>query len=143
MDQTLTDSQTAARLRRAVTRLNRRLRASSLGGVTPAQASLLALVDSLDNPSLGDLAAAEQIQPPSVTRLIRSMEAQDLVVCTTDAEDRRCTRVRLTSRGKREITAIRQRKTAFLERRLRSLSAADRARAVELASFLELLLEDE
>ena len=142
MDVIATDSQTAARLRRAVTRLNRRLRASSLGGVTPAQASLLALVDSLDHPSLGDLAAAEQIQPPSVTRLIRSMEAQDLVVRSTDPEDRRCTRVRLTPRGKREIAAIRQRKTAFLERRLQSLSPAERARAVELAAFLELLLED-
>ena len=143
MDQTATDSETAARLRRAVTRLNRRLRASSLGGVTPAQASLLALVDSLDNPSLGDLAAAEQIQPPSVTRLIRSMEAQDLVVCATDAEDRRCTRVRLTARGKREVTAIRQRKTAFLERRLQSLSPAQREHASDVASFLELLLEEE
>ena len=142
MDQAATDSQTAARLRRAVTRLNRRLRASSLGGVTPAQASLLALVDSLDNPSLGELAAAEQIQPPSVTRLIRAMESQDLVVCTTDADDRRCTRVRLTARGKREIADIRQRKTAFLERRLQSLSPTDRARAAEMASFLELLLED-
>ncbi|MHB8826167.1 MAG: MarR family winged helix-turn-helix transcriptional regulator [Acidimicrobiales bacterium] len=143
MEQTVTDSQTAARLRRAVTRLNRRLRASSLGGVTPAQASLLALVDSLDNPSLGDLAAAEQIQPPSVTRLIRAMQAQDLVVCVTDAEDRRCTRVRLTARGRREITAIRQRKTAFLERRLQALTAQERERASEVASFLELLLEEE
>ena len=143
MDDTVTDSQTAARLRRAVTRLNRRLRASSLGGVTPAQASLLALVDSLENPSLGELAAAEQIQPPSVTRLIRSMEAQDLVVCVTDPDDRRCTRVRLTPRGKREITAIRQRKTEFLERRLRSLSAPERERAEEAVSFLERLLEAE
>jgi DNA-binding MarR family transcriptional regulator len=141
MDQITTDSETAARLRRAVTRLNRRLRASSLGGVTPAQASLLALVDSLDNPSLGELAVAEQIQPPSVTRLIRSMEAQGLVVCSTDSEDRRCTRVRLTPRGKREVTDIRQRKTAFLEQRLQSLSPAERARAAELATFLELLLE--
>jgi DNA-binding MarR family transcriptional regulator len=142
MEQTATDTQTTARLRRAVTRLNRRLRASSLGGVTPAQASLLALVDSLDNPSLGELAAAEQIQPPSVTRLIRSMQAQGLVVCATDADDRRCTRVRLTARGAREVTDIRQRKTAFLEQRLQALSPTDRARAAEVVQFLELLLED-
>jgi DNA-binding MarR family transcriptional regulator len=138
-----TTSETSARLRRAVTRLNRRLRSSSLGGTTPAQASLLALVDSLDNPSLGELALAEQIQPPSVTRLIRSMEAQDLVVCATDPEDRRCTRVRLTARGKREITAIRERKTAFLERRLQALSASERQRAIDVVLFLEHLLEEE
>ncbi len=143
MESIETTSDTSARLRRAVTRLNRRLRSSSLGGITPAQASLLALVDSLDNPSLGELALAEQIQPPSVTRLIRSMEAQDLVVCATDPEDRRCTRVRLTTRGKREITAIRQRKTAFLERRLQALSASERERAIEVVLFLEHLLEAE
>jgi DNA-binding MarR family transcriptional regulator len=143
MESIETTSDTSARLRRAVTRLNRRLRSSSLGGITPAQASLLALVDSLDNPSLGELALAEQIQPPSVTRLIRSMEAQDLVVCSTDPEDRRCTRVRLTARGKREITAIRQRKTAFLERRLQALSASERERAIEVVLFLEHLLEAE
>ncbi len=134
---------TAARIRRGVTRLHRRLRNSSLGGITPAQASLLALVDTLGAPSLGELALAEQIQPPSVTRLIRLMEGAGLVVCTTDARDRRCTRVTLSARGKRKITEIRERKSAYLEQRLLALSPAERTRAEELARFLERLVEDE
>ncbi|MGH9020190.1 MAG: MarR family winged helix-turn-helix transcriptional regulator [Acidimicrobiales bacterium] len=132
---------TAARLRRAVTRLNRRLRASALGGVSPAQASLLASVDRLERPTLGELALAEQVSPPSVTRLVRAMEDAGLVACTPDADDRRATRVRLTPAGKREIVTIRRRKTEFLEGALRELSGSDRRRAEDLVAFLESLVD--
>ncbi|MDE3064598.1 MAG: winged helix-turn-helix transcriptional regulator [Acidobacteriota bacterium] len=135
------DHETAARLRRAVTRLNRRLRASSLGGVSPAQASMLSSVESLDSPTLGDLATAEQIQPPSVTRLVQSLEEAGLVVCSPDPDDRRSTRVRVTASGRRELTQIRHRKTEFLERTLQALSEADRRRAGELVVLLERLVD--
>ena len=137
-----TTNETAARLRRAVTRLNRRLRYSSLGGISPAQASMLATVETLTNPSLGDLAAAEQIQPPSVTRLVRSMSLAGLIACSPDPDDRRCTRVEVTAQGRKEINAIRRRKTEFLERKLMALSEHDRRRAEEMVAFLELLLEE-
>lgn len=135
-------NETAARLRRAVTRLNRKLRQSSLGSVSPAQASMLASVEKLGRPSLGDLAAAEQLKPPSVTRLARAMTEAGLIVCEGDLEDRRCTRVRLTPRGRRELATIRRRKTELLERRLMALSEPDRRHAEDLVMFLEALLED-
>ena len=135
-------NETAARLRRAVTRLNRRLRASSLGGVSPAQASMLASIENLKNPSLGELAVAEQVQPPSVTRLVRTMESSGLIACTADADDRRCTRVQLTALGRKEIAAIRRRKTEFIERTLQALGETDRRKAEELVTFLERLLEN-
>lgn len=138
-----TNSETAARLRRSITRLNRRLRYSALGGISPAQASLLAVIGNRDNPSLGELAVAEQIQPPSVTRLVRSMEQAGLIASSPDTEDRRCTRVCLTALGRKELAAIRQRKTEFLEKKLLSLSVKDQRKARELAEFLEALLEDE
>jgi len=141
MDETTTE--TAARLRRSVTRLNRRLRYSALGGVSPAQASMLAVISHLGVPSLGELASAEQIKPPSVTRLVRTMEQAGLIERAPDPDDRRCTRVVLSVRGREELAAIRQRKTEFLERKLLSLSAADRRKAHELAAFLETLLADE
>ena len=50
--------ETAARLRRSVTRLNRRLRQNSLADVSPAQASMLATIEKLVKPTLGDLAKA-------------------------------------------------------------------------------------
>lgn len=134
-------NETATRLRRAIMRLNRRLRQSSLGGISPAQASMLVSVEKLKNPLLGDLAVEEQIQPPSVTRLVRAMQDAGLVNCVTDTDDRRCTRVQLTPAGRREISTIRRRKTEFLERKLLSLSPSDQRRAEEFASFLEVLLE--
>jgi len=138
-----TKSETAARLRRAITRLNRKLRYSALGGVTPAQASMLASIDKLESPSLGDLAEAEQIQPPSVTRLVKDLMKAGLLSSASDPIDRRSTRVRLTAQGRRDLNAIRQRKTEFLERKLLALSPHDQRRAAELVSFLEVLLEDE
>jgi len=143
MNATATTTETAARLRRAVTRLHRRLRANSLGGVTPTQASLLATLNQLDEPTLGDLAIAEQIQPPSVTKLVRGMEQSGLITTFRDPNDRRATRVRIAPAGRRELDRIRQRKTEFLERRLAALSSRDRTRADELVTFLETLLEEE
>lgn len=140
--ETTTTNETAARLRRAITRLNRRLRYSSLGGISPAQASMLASIENLTNPSLGELAVAEQVQPPSVTRLVRTMTTAGLIICSPDPEDRRCTRVQLSALGRREIAAIRRRKTEFLEQKLRSLGAVDRRKVEELVEFLELLIED-
>ena len=140
--ETATTNELAARLRRGVTRLNRRLRSSSLGGITPAQASMLSSVETLGNPTLGELAAREQVQPPSLTRLVRVTETQGLITCTRDPDDRRSTRVRLTAAGRRELGAIRRRKTEFLEQRLHALSSEDMKKARELADFLDVLLEE-
>lgn len=133
--------ETAARLRRAVTRLHRKLRASALGGVTPSQASLMASVDRLEAPTLGELALAEQVTPPTVTRAVRSLEEAGHLACAPDPDDRRSTRVRLTVEGRRELAAIRRRKTEFIEAALRDLSAADRRRAQDAVAFLEALVE--
>lgn len=140
--ETLNTNETAARLRRAITRLNRRLRQSSLGGISPAQASMLASIEKMANPSLGDLAIAEQMKPPSVTRIAQSMQEAGLIVCAPDLIDRRCTRVHLSALGKKEVAAIRKRKTEFLEQKLVSLSDGDQRKAEDLANFLERLLEE-
>ena len=137
-----TTAETAARLRRAVTRLNRKLRGTSPESVSPGQASMLASIAKLENPSLGDLALAEHIQPPSVTRLVRDMQRDGLITCTLDSEDRRCTRVSLTGAGRRELDTIRKKKAEFIEQRLLTLSVADQRRAREAATFLETLLDE-
>jgi DNA-binding MarR family transcriptional regulator len=140
MEETI--AETAARLRRAVTRLNRKLRGTAPERVSPGMASMLASIAKHKNPSLGDLALAEHIKPPSVTRLVRDMEREGLITCTLDADDRRCTRVSLTSAGRRELDTIRKKKAEFIEQRLLTLSVADQRRAREVATFLETLLED-
>jgi DNA-binding MarR family transcriptional regulator len=140
--ETITTNETAARLRRAITRMNRRLRSSAHGGISPTQVSMLISVENLKSPSLGDLALAEQMKPPSVTRIVKSMQEAGLINCVADPVDRRCTRVQLSAQGRKEITAIRRRKTEFLEQKLIALGESDQRKAVELVAFLETLLEE-
>ena len=73
------EAELAARLRLAVTRLHRRLRQQQPGDLTPSQASALASVDRLASPTLGELAARESVQPPSLTRIVAALEARGLV----------------------------------------------------------------
>jgi DNA-binding MarR family transcriptional regulator len=133
----------APRLRAAITRLNRRLRTTSLGGVSPAQASALAMLERLGSPTLNELAAAEQVRPPSMTRLVDALERDGLAVRRVDAADRRCQRVSLTPGGRKALASIRSKKTAFLEARLAKLSDADRGAVHAALDILERLAEDE
>lgn len=132
----------APRLRVAITRLNRRLRSSSLGTVSPAQASALAMIDRLGSPALNELATAEQVRPPSMTRIVDALESDGLVDRRVDDADRRSSRVSLTAKGRRELTTIRNRKTAILEQRLVALSDPERATIRAALDILERLAEE-
>lgn len=132
----------APRLRSVITRLNRRLRSSSLGTVSPAQGSALAMIERLGAPALNELATAEQVRPPSMTRIVDGLEADGLVVRTVDDLDRRCQRVTLTAAGRRELASIRRRKTAFLEEQLARLGDADRTAVAKALDILEKMAEE-
>lgn len=136
------DEEVAARLRIAVTRLNRRLRQESLAGVSPAQASALGSLNRLGTPTLGELADREQVQPPTMTRLVAGLERAGLVSRMADAGDGRVVRVRLTAEGRRTVERIRTLKNAFLVRGLAALGPADRSVASALTDLLERLVEE-
>jgi DNA-binding MarR family transcriptional regulator len=133
----------ASRLRVAVVRLNRKLRQQALAGLSPAQASALGTVNRLGSPTLGELAAAEQVQPPTVTRLVASLESAGLVARETDEVDRRVVRVRITGEGRRNLQRIRSLKNAYLNRRLAALDPAEQQLAESMTSLLEHLVADE
>jgi DNA-binding MarR family transcriptional regulator len=139
---TVTQEDIAGRLRRAVNRLQRRLRQESLGGLSPAQASALGSVSRHGQPTLGELAAIEQVQPPTMTRIVASLMEAGMVTRVADANDRRSARVRITPAGERGLERMRTRKNAFLSRRLDQLSADEQRQAAELVSLLEHLLEE-
>jgi len=130
---------TAARLRRSVTQLHRRLRQSS-PGISPAQASMLGTIDRAGRPTLGELAAIEQVQPPSVTRIVRTLHASGLVDLIKDPDDGRVMRAELTAAGRRELSGIRQRRTEFLASKLEALPRSEQERVRELVSVLEQIL---
>jgi DNA-binding MarR family transcriptional regulator len=138
----LADEELATRLRVAVTRLNRKLRQQSLAGLSPAQASALGTVNRLNSLTLGELATAEQVQPPTVTRLVGTLENAGLVTRETDEVDRRVTRVRITAEGRRTLQRIRSLKNAYLNRRLAALDPAEQKLAEAMTSLIEHLVAD-
>jgi DNA-binding MarR family transcriptional regulator len=130
----------ASRLRLSINRLHRRLRQESLAGLSPAQASALGAVTRLGSPTLGELAAIEQVQPPTMTRIVASLADAGMVTRERDVTDRRSARVRITPTGKRNLERIRTLKNAFLTRRLADLSPDEQGRAADLVALLEHLL---
>ncbi len=130
------------RLRVAVTRLNRRLRQESVTGVSPSQESALSTINRLGKPTLGELAQAEQVQPPTMTRVVAAMQAAGLIVRHGDEGDRRVSRVELTSQGRLTLERSKSLKNAYLARQIATLTPIERSRAVDLAALLEQLVED-
>ncbi len=136
----VTNEEVSSRLRIAVNRLQRRLRQESLGGLSPAQASALGSVGRHGSPTLGELAALEQVQPPTITRIVASLTDAGMVTRLADPNDRRSARVRITPAGERALEQMRTRKNAFLLRRLDDLTPEEQQRATDLVELLEQLL---
>jgi DNA-binding MarR family transcriptional regulator len=130
----------AGRLRLVVARLARRLRQEADAGVTVSQLSALATLSRSGPVTLGELAAMEGVQPPSMTKIVAALERARLVTREADPDDRRVAWVRLSPQGERLMQRSRSRKNAFLARRLRDLSPAERATLERAAPILERLL---
>lgn len=129
----------ASRLRLSVARLHRRLRQSAGPGLTISQLSALASIEREGPITLGDLARAEQVQPPTMTALVGKLEGAGLVERTIDATDRRVHRVAVSPHGTRLLARHRRKKNAYLERRLAQLSDDERSVLVRATEILEAL----
>jgi DNA-binding MarR family transcriptional regulator len=131
----------AARLRLAVTRLHRVLRQQVAGGLTPSQIATLSAAERLGAPTLGELAAAEQVQPPSMTRIVGVLEAAGMLERRLDPLDRRVVRVEVTGDGHRALERIRSMRNALVARRLRRLGLEERRQLGDLVTLLERLVD--
>lgn len=131
--------ETARRLRHSVTRLARLLRRQDGTVLSPTQGAALATVERHGPMTLGDLAAHEQVAPPTTTNVVSKLEAQGLVRRRRDADDGRVWLVELTAPGRRQLEASRTRKTAWLADRLRELPPEDLARLADALDVLDEL----
>ena len=139
---TLSDSQLAAQIRLAVMRLARRLRQQAPAGVTPSQLSVLSTLATKGPLTLGMLAEAERVRPPTMTRIVAALEAEDLVSRRPDENDRRRATILLTKAGRNLVATSRTRKTAYLATRIGLLSPEDRAALERAGEVLERILDD-
>jgi DNA-binding MarR family transcriptional regulator len=131
----------AADLRLAVGRLARSLRQADDGGLTPSQLSALSSIDALGSVRLGDLAAAERVTSPTLTKIVANLEAAGLVQRSADPDDRRAARVSLTPAGKSRLKRLRTERNAYLQQRLAALSADDRETLAAAIAVLARLAE--
>jgi DNA-binding MarR family transcriptional regulator len=131
----------AARLRLAVTRLARRLRQEAEAGITPSMLSALSSAERQGPVTMRDLCGAEQVQPPTMTRIVAALVAAGLVVREADSEDGRVVWVKVTPEGRRLLERSRKRKEAFLARALRGLEPRDVAALETAADVLERFTE--
>ena len=132
---------TADRLHSAAIHLLRRLRrqddAAGLGG---PRLSALSVIVHAGPVTIGDLATAEQVRPPTITRLVAALEAEGLVRRETDATDRRIVRLHPTAEGRRVLREGRKRRVAELARALAELPARDVAVLEKAVGILERIV---
>jgi DNA-binding MarR family transcriptional regulator len=136
-----TDVGTATELRHAVMRLSRRLRqeGSAEGGITATQLATLSTVEAKGPMTLGELAEAERVKPPSITRVVVSLEGDGLVSRSADPADGRVSLIAITKSGRALLGQQRRRRDAWLEDHLAGLSAGERAAVMAVASIFERL----
>jgi DNA-binding MarR family transcriptional regulator len=131
----------ASRLRLGVTRLARRLRQQTEPGITQSCLAALSTIDKRGPMTIGDLCAHEQVQPPTMTRIVASLVESGFVERQTDPDDRRVAWVKATTTGTKALHRSRRRKEAFLAKRLRALEPRELAALEEAVEILERLVE--
>jgi len=133
----------AADLRLVIGRLARRLRQRGETDVSASLLSAMWTIERLQPVTPGDVAAAEGVQPPTVTRIVARLEDLGLIAREGHPRDRRSSHVRLTAAGQRLLDRTRKLRTAYLARQLRDLDEDDRAVLRRAAEILRGFLEDE
>ncbi len=136
-----TDAGLASQLRLSVMRLRRRL-ANERHPDNELSLNAMAVLGSLyrhGELTVGELAAHERVQPPSMTRTVTCLEELGMVVRRRHDTDGRQVVVALTDAGRETLLADRRRRDAWLARRLRELTPHERAVLREAAPILERL----
>jgi DNA-binding MarR family transcriptional regulator len=109
-------------------------------GVPPAQLSALSVLVFGGSRTLGELAAAEQVRPPTMTRIVQALDADGLVRRARDPADGRVQRLHATARGRRVLQRGRERRVANLASLLGRLPRAEIERIREAAELVEKAL---
>ena len=137
----LTAEQVATRLHSAAIQLLRRLRREDdASGLTAPRLSVLSVVVFAGPRTLGELAAAEQVKPPTMTRLVAALEKQKLVRRVPDPEDGRVTRIAPTEKGRTLLLRGRGRRVAALARDLEELDQQELRTLEDAVTLIETVV---
>jgi DNA-binding MarR family transcriptional regulator len=138
-----TDVGLASVLRVSVARLNRRLRSERdpRNELSVGQLSVLGALYRNGDMTIGDLAAVERVQPPSMTRTVNCLEEAGYVTRRPHETDGRQVVVSLAEKGEQTLAADRRRRDAWLARRLRELTSDERTVLRAAAPLIARLAE--
>jgi DNA-binding MarR family transcriptional regulator len=133
----------ADRLHSAAIHLLRRVRnQDTVTGEGPARLSALSVLVFSGPKTLGELAAAEQVKPPTMSRIVAGLKRSRLVEITADAHDARRRQIHATSKGVDLLRAGRKRRVRYLAHRLTSASRQELASLRQALDLLEGILHD-
>jgi DNA-binding MarR family transcriptional regulator len=122
--------------------LLRRLRTEDArSGLTGPRASALSVLVFGGPMTLGALAAAEQVRPPTMVRLVTALERKGLVAREASATDARVTMVRATPRGMTLLQEGRGRRIARLQAALQALSKQELETLRDATTVLEVVVQ--
>jgi len=137
----------ADRIHSAAIRLLRYVRRADIAaGISAPQLSALSVLVFSGPQTMTQLASAEQVRLPTISKLVSDLESRALVVRRTDPDDRRVSRVFPTKKGRALLEESRKRRLARLVEALSRLSksqlgtlaaAADTVFMVVLNGFTE------
>ncbi len=114
-------------LRIAVMRLARRLRTERASDtLTPSQLAVLATLMREGPMCPGDLATAEKVQPPSMTRILNSLQSAEMVTKTKHPSDGRQVLYAATGPARDLVTRDRERRDNWLSHRMQELTPQER-----------------
>lgn len=131
----------ADRMHSAAIHLLRRLRKlDPATGLGPARLSALSVVVFAGPVTLGDLAAAEQVKPPTMSRIVNGLYRQGLVKREASPQDGRRIGIRATPKGVRVLERGRSRRILFLAERLRRLPREELVILERAADIIEQVL---
>jgi DNA-binding MarR family transcriptional regulator len=132
---------TADRLHSVAIHLLRRVRKQdTASGEGPARLSALSVLVFGGPMTLGELAAAEQVKPPTMTRIVTGLERNGLVQRIDDSNDARRVSVSATPKGIRLLQAARQRRIEALASQLNLLTDKELRLLQEAADLLDGVL---
>ena len=138
----ITEQELPTRLRLAIMRLARRLRQQADADATPSMLSALASIEYRQSVTLGELAEAERVTPPTMSKIVARLQETELVTRTPDPNDKRIQRLSLSIRGERFIARSKSRKNAYLAKKLRKLEPHEVAKLEAAVAVIEKILED-
>ena len=120
----------------AIHLLRRLRREDSASALTGPRLSALSVIVFGGPVTFGELAAAEQVKPPTMTRLVSALEDAGFVRRENDRNDKRVVRLRATAKGRQLLHAGRARRVNRLAEPIAELSAEEQKTLTDAADIL-------